>query len=90
MSEEVDIYDNLIVLEAPSGDEGEMFILLTRDGSSLPEFSDEPVLPCIISSFASASVLAARASSSCLLRFSTSTVSIVGLSGKKNNPWIHV
>lgn len=60
-----------------------MFILFSKDGSSLPDCSDEQDLPCINSSLASASVFAAIASSSCLLRFSTSTQSIFGLSRKK-------
>lgn len=65
------------------GGGGGIFILFSNVGSSLPECSDEPDLPCVSSSLASASVFAARASSSCLLRFSTSPESILGLSNKK-------
>lgn len=67
------------------GGGGGIFILFNSVGSSLPEFSEEPDRPCMISILASASVFAARASSSCLLRSSTLPESILGLSIKKQN-----
>lgn len=67
----------------PGNGGGGGITLPNRDGSSLPVLSGLLVRPCIKSNLASASDLAAIASSNCFLRLSISVVSICfGLSVK--------